>query len=101
MEMIPSSRIQSYARAIPSSTSSSSSLISSLNRAAAVPLAPKKFLPAKVSCHPKFRLNALIGLDDGRPSSSCYPLCTTLISLHFDLLSASLLRGFLFTGVLG
>lgn len=80
METVPSSRIRSYATALPSSTSSSS--ISGRNRAATVPLAPKKSMSTKVSFHQKSRINALIGFQDGR--HSFFFGYAALMSFHFD-----------------
>ncbi|KAK4789441.1 hypothetical protein SAY86_016745 [Trapa natans] len=83
METIPSSRIRSFAAAIPSSTSPSSSIFG-LKRATRVPLTPRKFLPAKLSCHPKSRVNALMGSEDDRISSSSGPRATTISPVEED-----------------
>ncbi|KAK4791134.1 hypothetical protein SAY86_031547 [Trapa natans] len=82
METIPWSRVRSYAAGLPSSTSSH--FISGLKRAEAVPLAPKKFLPAKLSCHPKSCVNALMGFEDGRLSSSSGATATTISPVEED-----------------
>ncbi|PKI76972.1 hypothetical protein CRG98_002475, partial [Punica granatum] len=73
METIPSSRIRSHATALPSHSTQSSS-VHGRNGTATLPLAPKKFLPAKASCRRKSSINALVGLQDGAVAAAVNPV---------------------------